>query len=88
MTLVPCDLHELTNCAICSGADKTYIETLRETIPDGPPPRIPGNVVIWARFFGYCVGCGRPYQVGAAIRRPSRGVDHGGWFAVDCCPDD
>lgn len=84
MTLTPCDLHEVTNCSICTGADKAYEETLREPTPEGPPPHISGGVTIWAQFPGHCAQCGHSYQPNAAIHRPYGGLD-GGWIGVDCC---
>jgi hypothetical protein len=81
--LEPCDLHEVSNCSICTGADKRYVASLEEPMYDrGLPPRIPGGPTIFARHVGHCTGCGRRWEPGDAIHRDPE-LD--GWVGVDCC---
>ena len=79
----PCDLHELTNCAICSGAAAKHEESLRELVQDrGAAPYIPGGTTIFASFPGSCMDCGRRFEKGDLIHS-RRGQD--GWIGVECC---
>ena len=81
--LEPCDLHEITNCATCTGADKKFEASLQDPwVDSGPPPRIPGGVTISARYHGTCANCGRRYQAGEAIHRSP---ETDGWVGVSCC---
>jgi hypothetical protein len=85
-TTVPCDLHELTGCSICSGLDKKLAAEETNTGPLtweqiqtlGSPP--PGHA--WAQWPGRCAGCGEPFDSGDPIRMSKTA---GGWVAVGCC---
>lgn len=56
----PCDLHEITNCSVCSGLDKKLADAEREDFtPAGPF----GPAV----FLGKCPKCGEFIDVGALI---------------------
>lgn len=77
---VPCDLHEMTGCSICSGLDK---KLAKEDAPVdimtlGSPP--PGHA--WAQWPGKCAGCGTAYEIGEPIRF-SRSAN--GWVPAVCC---
>lgn len=77
---VPCDLHEMTGCSICSGLDK---KLAKEDAPVdimtlGSPP--PGHA--WAQYPGKCAGCGTAYEIGEPIRF-SRSAN--GWVPAVCC---
>jgi len=79
----PCEMHELTNCAICTGQDQKFRADLAEPQVDrGLLPRLPGGPTIQARFAGTCAGCGRRYFQGDPIHH-SR--DYDGWIGVGCC---
>jgi hypothetical protein len=79
----PCDLHELTNCSICTGADKRHEASLQESEYDrGALPRLPGGPTIHAKFSGSCAGCGRRYPAGTPIHHSS---EYDGWIGVECC---
>lgn len=85
-TTVPCDLHELTGCSICSGLDKklaaeesqTGALTWEQVMELGSPP--PGHC--WVMWPGKCAKCGERFDAGEPIRM-SR--SDGGWVAVGCC---
>lgn len=82
-SLAPCDLHELTNCSICTGVGKRFEATLAEPVVDrGLPPRIPGGPTIFARYGGTCAGCGRRYEINDAIHHDR---EQDGWVGVECC---
>ena len=83
-TLVPCDLHEITNCSVCTGADKRFQRSLEDPLPDpdAPVPYIPGGITMHAKFDGNCAGCGRRYPVGTIIHRPH---ELGEWYSIECC---
>jgi hypothetical protein len=86
-TTVPCDLHELTGCSICSGLDKKLAAENAETTAPltwdqvmtlGSPP--PGHA--WAQWPGKCAGCGESFHAGDPIRMSKTA---NGWVAVGCC---
>lgn len=85
--LEPCELHEVSNCSICTGVDKKYEASLE--LPsydrDGEVlPVIPGGPTIWSKFPGTCTSCGRRWQDGEPIHHPREGD---GWIGVACCVD-
>lgn len=85
MTVGPCELHEITNCSVCTGWDKAYQDTLEDSPPDDLPPlpRHPdGHPSIYSRFPGTCIGCGRRYERWTPIHHSQ---EHDGWVGLDCC---
>lgn len=88
MSTSPCEKHELTGCATCSGAEARYNQSLKDqpllADPDSSLPYIPGGVTIHSKFPGYCASCGRPWDVGTPIHRAYGENDHG-WIGVECC---
>lgn len=87
MNLEPCELHEISNCATCSGADKKFEVSISRSHdfedPDDPLPVIPGATVMRARYAGNCVRCGRRYEQGAAIFQSFKSDE--GWSSALCC---
>lgn len=84
MTTAICDLHELTNCAICNGDLKRQESSLMAPAPvDGQAPKIPGGTTIFAHWGGVCAACGGRYEATDLIYRPYD--DSEGWLGVDCC---
>ena len=88
MSMQPCDLHDLSNCAICNGTERRFQESLKETpvwtrrreAADAGGPRRSGPTIA-ARFDGHCAGCGRSYGEGDFI---THSRDDDGWIA-ECC---
>jgi hypothetical protein len=79
----PCELHEITNCSICTGLDKMLAA---EQAPSyaaevgrvaGLPP---GHRR--AQWDGSCKSCGTEYDAGEVIRF-SKTAD--GWVGIGCC---
>ena len=85
MSAGPCDLHDLSNCATCSGADRGFDQSLADAVPDGRPEPIPGGVTIWAEFGGSCGRCGSRILVGDPIWREYGSFNDEGWIGVLCC---
>lgn len=89
MSVEPCELHEVSNCGLCSGAAKKFDDSVsrsRDFDNDGfedDLPIIPGATVIHARHPGYCKGCGRPFSAGTAVFQ--RFGTNEGWSAASCC---
>lgn len=75
-----CELHEVSNCSVCSGLDKKLakedapvdLETL------GSPP--PGYT--WAQWPGKCAGCGQDFDRGEPIRYSKTSE---GFVGNGCC---
>lgn len=75
-----CELHEVSNCSVCSGLDKKLakedapvdLETL------GSPP--PGYT--WAQWPGKCVGCGQDFDRGEPIQYSKMSE---GFVGNGCC---
>lgn len=81
----PCDKHELTNCAECTGAAARHAETLIDSRWSGDVlPLVAGFTVIASQFPGTCGQCSRWYPEGSVICR-ERGQDSIGWIGYDCC---
>lgn len=79
-----CELHEMTNCGICNGAEKRYQDSMRDFVNSSPgtyPAGSSNGPTIEAKFNGHCKGCGRAYTAGVAI---THSRDHDGWIA-ECC---
>lgn len=82
----PCDLHEVSNCGFCSGVAKKHDESLERGWKPGEDvilPIIPGATVMFSRFGGSCVGCGRRYEQGDPIFQLFKSDN--GWSATACC---
>lgn len=84
--LEPCELHEVTNCSICTGQDKKFEASLEPSYDQdrGVAPLIGGGPTIFAHYPGTCASCGRRWQEGDPIHRPR---DGDGWIGVECCVD-
>lgn len=88
VTKMPCDLHELTGCSICSGLDKKlaaedaqFDAAGWDAIAGAAERRIaPG--IVRAQYNGRCAGCQTRYPVGAAIRHSDTA---NGWVGMECC---
>lgn len=85
-----CDMHDMLNCADCTGVTAQHQASLKET-PDWTRrqngelpslPYIPNGPTIYSKFAGNCAGCGRRYPVDEPIHY-DREVD--GWIGVGCC---
>lgn len=77
---VPCDLHELTGCSICSGLDKKLAkeDTEVDIMTLGSPP--PGHA--WCQWATKCAGCGEAIERGEPIRFSKLA---NGWVGAVCC---
>lgn len=87
MTVEVCELHEVSNCSICSGLDKRLQERERTRPTGGARVRVmrfeplpPGGV--HSSYSGRCAGCGVFYEAGEPIRYDAT-VE--GWVSMECC---
>ena len=85
MNAEPCALHDLSNCATCSGAARQHERSLVDERPDGRPDPIPGGVTIWAEFHGTCGRCSGRIFPGDPIWREYGSFLDEGWVGVECC---
>lgn len=53
----PCELHEITNCSVCTGLDKKLAAQDRSEF----------RPVTQAKFESKCVSCGETYPAGTTI---------------------
>lgn len=89
VSVEPCDKHEISNCALCSGAAEAFDRSLGTSFdedvlePGDPLPIILGAVVIRSKFAGTCAGCGRRLHEGTTIFQDRATND--GWKGYACC---
>lgn len=82
-----CDIHEIDNCADCTGATARHRDSLKDAPAwqvqqeRGTIPFISGGTTIRARFPGSCAGCGARFEANDVIFSPQM---ESGWYA-ECC---
>lgn len=81
MTAVPCELHEMTGCGFCNGADARLKESLETPYGEYEPGERIAPGIVASSFPGICSGCGLNYGIGSPIRHQ----DGKGWVATGCC---
>lgn len=74
----PCELHEITNCSICTGADKA--EKKAEQTREEELLAKPGYVR--STLGGRCAKCQCYFPVGSVIRYSEANK---GWVSMSCC---
>lgn len=75
---VVCELHEVGNCTICTGADKAALlaEKTREE------ELLAKTGYMRAAFGGRCARCGHYFPTGSVIRYSKANQ---GWVSMSCC---
>ena len=77
----PCNLHEITNCSICTGLDKEQLAEDTGTLWSDFGQYRPLGTVFAAQRAGRCASCGHRFEAGADIRWSS---DVSGWVEKEC----